>query len=81
MVEKGLSHDPKNTALLSRLLTAVAAGGEDAEKARMALQALLANGKVSGMVHFALAVDAWQAAAKKSRPASTGSGPTNWPRT
>jgi tetratricopeptide (TPR) repeat protein len=59
LVEKGLAHDPANAALLNRLLAALGAGGADADKARQALQGMLARGEAAGVAHFALGVDAW----------------------
>ena len=61
LVQKGLSYDPSNTALLNRLLKVLTAGGPDADKARSTLQSMLARGEAPGVVHFALGVDAWHA--------------------
>jgi tetratricopeptide (TPR) repeat protein len=61
LVEKGLAHDPTNPVLLNRLLLVLAAGGNDADKARQALQGMLARGEAAGVAHFALGVDAWHA--------------------
>jgi tetratricopeptide (TPR) repeat protein len=60
LVERGLSHDPANPALLDRLLNATRAGGPDGDAARTALRNLAATGLAPGTAHFALGLDAWQ---------------------
>jgi tetratricopeptide (TPR) repeat protein len=60
VIEKGLSCDPNNAALLEKLLATASPKGQDGDKARAALQSLLANGQGSAAVHFALGVDALQ---------------------
>jgi tetratricopeptide (TPR) repeat protein len=60
LLERGLRYDPANAGLLDRLSAATRIDGPDADKARAALQGLLARGEAPATVHFALGVDAWQ---------------------
>ncbi len=64
LLEQGLRKDPANTNLLERLLRLTSLEGADGERARSALRALLAGGKATGPVHFALSVDAM----RRNRP-------------
>jgi tetratricopeptide (TPR) repeat protein len=60
LLEKGLRYDPANAGLIDRLSAATRIDGPDADKARAALQRLLANGEAPATAHFALGLDAWQ---------------------
>ncbi len=60
LVETGLRYDPTNLGLLNRLLAAIQIKGPTADKAREALERLLASGTAPASVHFALGLDAWQ---------------------
>jgi tetratricopeptide (TPR) repeat protein len=60
LLERGLRYDPSNAGLLDRLSAATRIDGPDADKARAALQGLLANGEAPATVHFALGLDAMQ---------------------
>jgi tetratricopeptide (TPR) repeat protein len=58
LLEQGLAHDPSNLALLDRFSTAIKTGGPEGDRAREALKSLLASGKATASVHFALGIDA-----------------------
>ncbi len=60
LLERGLSHEPDNTALIDRFLEILKAGGNDAVQTREALTRLLADGTAPASAHFLLGVDAWQ---------------------
>jgi tetratricopeptide (TPR) repeat protein len=60
LVERGLTYDPANSALLDRLLAATRTDGAGADEARSALRNMVATGVAPGMAHFALGLDAWQ---------------------
>jgi tetratricopeptide (TPR) repeat protein len=60
LLSKGLSYEPTDRDLLNRLLGCLEAPGEGADRARALLQRLLAEGKATAYVHFALSVDAWR---------------------
>jgi tetratricopeptide (TPR) repeat protein len=59
LIEKGLDLDPSNEALITRFARLIRAGGEEAARARAALQTLVSGGGATGPVHFALGLDAW----------------------
>jgi predicted Zn-dependent protease len=58
LLQKGLHSDPANVLLLNRLLALTRLEGADADRARAALRALLAQGQAPAAAHFALSVDA-----------------------
>jgi Flp pilus assembly protein TadD len=60
LLEKGLEYNAGDLGLLERLLAVTQIKGPDADKARAALQTLLARGRGSAMVHFALGLDAYK---------------------
>jgi tetratricopeptide (TPR) repeat protein len=60
LLENGLKCDAANLGLLERLLAATRVGGPEADRARSALQGVLARGQAPASVHFALGLDAWQ---------------------
>jgi tetratricopeptide (TPR) repeat protein len=60
LLEKGLEHDPANVDLLVRFSNIIRGGGAGADRARAALQTLLARGGATGPVRFALGLDAWE---------------------
>jgi tetratricopeptide (TPR) repeat protein len=59
LLEQGLALDPSNKALLARFSDLIRLGGDESVRARAALQALVAGGRATGPVHFALGLDAW----------------------
>jgi tetratricopeptide (TPR) repeat protein len=59
LLSKGLSYEPTDRDLLNRLLKCLEAPGDGADGARALLRRLLAEGKATAYVHFALSVDAW----------------------
>jgi tetratricopeptide (TPR) repeat protein len=60
LLSKGLSYEPTDRDLLNRLLACLQAPGKGADSARALLRRMLAEGKATAYVHFALSVDAWQ---------------------
>lgn len=58
LLEQGLAHDPSNLVLLDRLSMAIKTGGPEGDRAREALKGLLATGRATASVHFALGIDA-----------------------
>jgi tetratricopeptide (TPR) repeat protein len=58
LLSKGLSYEPTDRDLLNRLMRCLEAPGEGADSARALLRQLLAEGKATSYVHFALSVDA-----------------------
>jgi predicted Zn-dependent protease len=60
LLSEGLRYDDSNAALLGRLADLARIQGPEADQARETLQALLAQGDGSPLVHFALGVDAWR---------------------
>jgi len=60
LVEKGLAHDRENAALLAKLLAVSKLSDAEGDKARVAFQALLAEGKSPAVLHLIMGVDAWQ---------------------
>jgi tetratricopeptide (TPR) repeat protein len=58
LVSKGLSHEPADKDLLNRLLERLRMPGEGADQARKMLREMLAEGKATAYVHFALGIDA-----------------------
>jgi tetratricopeptide (TPR) repeat protein len=60
LLERGLEQDPANVDLLVRFSTVIRGGGAGADRARSALQTVLARGAATGPVRFALGLDAWK---------------------
>jgi tetratricopeptide (TPR) repeat protein len=64
LLGKGLAADPTNLKLLDRFSALIRAGGDHGARAREALQALVATGKATGAVRYALGLDAWESGRK-----------------
>jgi predicted Zn-dependent protease len=60
LLERGLSWDPTNQALLQRLLDMIRDGGADGERVRAALRGALAKGQSPATTHFVLGLHAFQ---------------------
>jgi tetratricopeptide (TPR) repeat protein len=60
LLERGLTHDPASMPLLGRFSEVIRAGGDEGDRARSALQALVARGVATGPVRYALGLDAWE---------------------
>jgi tetratricopeptide (TPR) repeat protein len=60
LLSKGLSYEPADKDLLNRLLERLGKRGKGADEARRVLRQMLAEGKATAYVHFALGVDALQ---------------------
>jgi tetratricopeptide (TPR) repeat protein len=60
LIERGLTCDPANPALLDRLMAATRTDGPGGDEARAALRNMAATGVAPGTAHFALGLDAWQ---------------------
>jgi tetratricopeptide (TPR) repeat protein len=58
LIDQGLRCDPNNLDLLARLQLIARLQGSEAEKARSALQDLLAHGQESAALHLTLGIDA-----------------------
>ncbi len=59
LIQQGLQFAPQNEALLKQLVKVSQLDGPETEKARDTLARILAEGKSSAIVHFALGLDAW----------------------
>jgi tetratricopeptide (TPR) repeat protein len=60
LIQRGLSYAPQNEMLLRQLIQLTHLEGLEGVAARDTLQKMLAEGKASAVLHYALAVDAWQ---------------------
>ncbi len=60
IIQQGLQYAPQNQALLKQLVEVSRLEGPGAEAARNSLARLLAEGKSSAVIHFALGLDSWQ---------------------
>ncbi len=67
-LERALSYDSENLNALNQLL-ALGRGGAGSGKGKAALEAALARGQSSAVVHLALGMDAWQRAESQAGPA------------
>jgi tetratricopeptide (TPR) repeat protein len=61
LLQQGLDLDPSNEALIGRFARLIRAGGEEGARAGEALRALVASGRATGPVLFALGLEAWLA--------------------
>ena len=60
LIQQGLQEDLQNAALLQRMLDFTKHNGAEGDKARRALQTLLAEGKSPTILHLMLGIDQWQ---------------------
>ena len=60
LLERGLTHDPTIMLLLGRFSDLIRTGGPEGDRARAALQSLVARGAATGPVRYALGLDAWE---------------------
>jgi tetratricopeptide (TPR) repeat protein len=60
LLDRGLTHDPANMLLLGRFSDLIRTGGSEGDRARAALQTLVACGLATGPVRYALGLDAWE---------------------
>ncbi len=60
LLERGLKHDPADVGTIARLSAILRTNDKEAERGRSSLRALLAGGKGTEIVHFALGIDAWE---------------------
>jgi tetratricopeptide (TPR) repeat protein len=60
LLEEALTHNPSDPNLLDRLVTIIRMGGEEADRVVSRLRGLLAAGKATALVHFALGIAAWE---------------------
>jgi len=60
LIQRGLGYAPQNEMLLRQLIQLTHLEGPEAAAARETLRKLLAEGKATAVLHYALAVDAWQ---------------------
>ncbi len=61
LLQQGLDLDPTNEALIERFARLIRAGGEEEARAATALRDLVARGRGTGPVLFALGLEAWLA--------------------
>jgi tetratricopeptide (TPR) repeat protein len=60
LIQRGLTYAPQNEMLLGQLISLTHLDGPEAAAARDTLRRMLAEGKATAVLHYALAVDAWQ---------------------
>jgi len=60
LIQRGLECAPQNELLLRQLISLTHQQGPEAVGARAALTRMLTEGKATGVLHFALGIDAWQ---------------------
>ena len=60
LIQQGLQEDQQNAALLQRMLNGTKRSGNEGDKARRALETLLAEGKSPPILHLMLGIDQWQ---------------------
>ena len=60
LIQRGLECAPQNELLLQQLISLTHQQGPEAVGARAALTRMLTEGKATGVLHFALGIDAWQ---------------------
>jgi tetratricopeptide (TPR) repeat protein len=60
LIQRGLGYAPQNEILLRHLISLTHLEGPEAEAARDTLRRTLAEGKATAVLHYTLAVDAWQ---------------------
>ncbi|HOX57640.1 MAG TPA: tetratricopeptide repeat protein [Candidatus Paceibacterota bacterium] len=60
LIQRGLECAPQNETLLRHLISLTHLQGPEAATARDMLTSMLAQGKATAILHFALGVDAWQ---------------------
>lgn len=60
LIQRGLGYAPQNEMLLRHLINLTHLEGPQAAAARDTLRRTLAEGKATAVLHYALAVDAWQ---------------------